>query len=92
MRVLYNTYTFTLQFDIPLWKSGKKVLVKKGKWVQGIPVVLERVGSIPLLSGIDDSFRNSHLANLAKIWPTFITGGDISSDGKTITLRSHNGK
>jgi len=79
------------KFDIPLWKSGKKVLVKKGKWVQGIPVVLERVGSIPLLSGIDDSFRNSHLANLAKIWPTFITGGDISSDGKTITLRSHNG-
>ena len=88
----HNKYTYSLQFDIPLSKSGKKVLVTKGKWVQGIPVLLERVGSIPLLSGIDDSFRNSHLANLAKIWPTFITGGDISSDGKTITLRSHNGK
>ena len=85
-------YTYTLQFDIPLWKSGQKVLVKKGKRIQGIPVLLERVGSIPLLSSIDDSFRNSHLANLAKIWPTFITGGDISRDGKTITLRSHNGK
>ena len=53
---------------------------------------LKRVGSIPLASGIDDSFRNIHLANLAKIWPTFITGGDISRDGKTIILRSHNGE
>ena len=71
-----------LKFEVPSFLSfGKKVTSE-----------LKRVGSIPLASGIDDSFRNIHLANLAKIWPTFITGGDISRDGKTIILRSHNGR
>ena len=92
MPVLYNAYTLTLQFDIPLWKSEKKVLLKNAQWVRGIPVLLERIGSIPLLSDIEDSRGNSHLTNLEKIWPTFVTGGDISKDGKIITLRSHNGK
>ena len=73
--------TFYLKFDVPLWYFGHKVTVE-----------LQRVGSIPLANGIDDSFRNIHLANLAKIWPTFITGGDISRDGKTIILRGYNGE
>ena len=56
-----------------------------------VTVLLKRVGSIPLSSGTDDNFMNNQVAKLHKSWPTFITGGDISRDGKTIILRNHNG-
>jgi hypothetical protein len=49
-----------------------------------IDVKLKRVGNIP------PTCRKSE--NTEYPWPTFITAGDISRDGKLIILRGHNGK
>jgi hypothetical protein len=52
------------------------------KWVVGINVDLKRVGYIPVVNQRKEMTKHP--------WPTFITGGDISRDGKLITLRSYN--
>ena len=51
------------------------------EWVYGIDVELKRVGYITSSS---DSQMNTQIKHP---WPTFITGGDISSEGNLIILR-----
>ena len=51
------------------------------EWVYGIDVELKRVGYISSLSD------NRMITQIKHPWPTFITGGDISSDGHIIVLR-----
>ena len=50
----------------------------------GIKLALERVGSIPLVD------QHSEMNDYT--FPDFITGGDISRDGKQIFLRGYDGK
>ena len=52
-------------------------------WVYGIDIELKRVGHISLSSENQLNRQSKHP------WPTFITGGDISSDGQIIALRGY---
>lgn len=50
----------------------------------GMKLELKRVGNIPLVD------HNSEMNDYT--WPDFITGGDISRDGRQIYLRGYDGK
>ena len=56
------------------------------EWVYGIDVELKRIGYI---SSSSDNQMNTQMKHP---WPTFITGGDISSEGHLIILRGFKSK
>ena len=56
------------------------------EWIFGIDVELKRVG---IIASSSDSL--THRSN-RNPWPTFISGGDISSDGELIVLRGYQSK
>ena len=79
--------TLSLQFDMPSPEScnAKSKPIWNGLYSSyGIKLELNRVGNIQLVD------QYSEMGNYT--WPAFITGGDITRDGKQIFLRGYNGK
>ena len=86
IRHIFNNYfILSLKFNIPSPESLKPQWIQNGVFSSfGVKLALERVGNIPLVD------KNSEIGNYT--WPAFITGGDISKDGKQIFLRGYDGK